>query len=274
MDASTDYPDPLYVAHGMEWVMRVVDLSVPLSEATQVYPGDPVPRISVAARIVEQGFNLLDVHIGSQTGTHIDAPYHFRENGARIDELDLSLFTGPGVLIDVTGHAPRSPIAWTAIAPAAERLGPGIIALLWTNWSAKYGTGAYFDHPYLDADACQRMLDLGVRTFLIDAPSVDETPDGEHPGIGFPVHHRGKPARLRRNRLRPVHLLPPAAPVRGGRGTGTSGGHGTVTQTGLTVQKGRIQASSRPEHDRGYRPVRKSPIARATISDSSSIDST
>jgi kynurenine formamidase len=168
---------------------RIVDLSVPLSDSTQVYPGDPVPRIEPAATIEADGFNLLSVHLGSQTGTHVDAPYHFRADGRRIDELDLSLFAGDGVVIDLTGHAPRARITWNAIAPVAGRLGPGVMALLHTGWADRYGTAAYFDHPYLDAEACRGMIGLGVRTFLIDAPSVDETPDARHPGEGFPAHH-------------------------------------------------------------------------------------
>jgi kynurenine formamidase len=168
---------------------RIVDLSVPLSESTQVYPGDPQPRIEPAATVEADGFNVLSLHIGSQTGTHVDAPYHFRTDGPRIDELDLSLFVGDGVVIDVTGLAPRARIGWQAIAPSAERLRPGTIALLRTGWAEHYQTGAYFDHPFLDADACRRMLDLGVRTFLLDFPNIDETPDAEHPGEGFPVHH-------------------------------------------------------------------------------------
>lgn len=169
-------------------VRRIVDLSVPLSESTQVYPGDPVPRIEPAATIEADGFNLLSLRLGSQTGTHVDAPYHFRADGARIDEMDLSLFAGEGVVIDVTGLAPRARITWEAIAPAAGRLGPGVIALLHTGWPARYGTPAYFDHPFLDADACRRLLDLGVRTFLLDFPNIDETPDAAHPGEGFPAH--------------------------------------------------------------------------------------
>ncbi len=33
------------------------------------------------------------------------------------------------------------------------------------------------------------MLELGARTFCIDAINIDETPDDDHPGVGFPSHH-------------------------------------------------------------------------------------
>jgi kynurenine formamidase len=170
-------------------VVRTVDLSVPLAEDTPVYPGDPVPRIRPASTIAGEGFNLLSVSMGSQTGTHVDAPYHFADDGARVDELDLSLFVGPGVVVDVRGHQARQPIRWAAFSPYADRLGPGVVLLLHTGWSRHHGTDRYYDHPYLDAGACERLLALGVRTFLLDAVNIDETPDDAHPGAGFPVHH-------------------------------------------------------------------------------------
>jgi kynurenine formamidase len=37
----------------------------------------------------------------------------------------------------------------------------------------------YFIHPYLDGDACARLLALGVRTIGIDAINIDETPAGD-----------------------------------------------------------------------------------------------
>ena len=170
-------------------IRRIVDLSVPVGPQTQVYPGDPVARFTVHSTTARDGFNLLHLELGSQTGTHVDAPYHFRDDAARIHELDLELFTGPAALVDVRGVGARERIAWDRIAPAAPRLGPGVLALICTGWAAHYGTAAYFDHPFLDADACRRLLDLGVRTFCVDAINIDETPDHHHPGDGYPVHH-------------------------------------------------------------------------------------
>jgi kynurenine formamidase len=174
---------------GLVRVRRIVDLSVPVGPGTQVYPGDPSPRFAVHSTVARDGFNLLHLELGSQTGTHVDAPYHFQDDGARVDQLDLSLFTGPGALIDVRGVGARERITWEHLAPAAALLRPGVIALVCTGWSRHFGTPAYFDNPFLDADAVARMLDLGVRTFCLDALNIDETPGDDHPGEGYPVHH-------------------------------------------------------------------------------------
>ena len=157
-------------------VRRIVDLSIVLDADTQVYPGDPKPDLRRATRIETEGFNVLSLHLGSHSGTHVDAPYHVVEAGARLEDLDLSLFAGPGVIVDVSGHGDRSPIAWEAIRPHAARLEAGAILALRTGWSERhYGTDRYYDHPFLDPDAARRILDLGVRTLAVDALNPDPT---------------------------------------------------------------------------------------------------
>ncbi|NEN06409.1 cyclase family protein [Diaminobutyricibacter tongyongensis] len=168
---------------------EMIDLSVVVGPATQVYPGDPAVEFAAHATIDRDGFNLLSVHLGSQTGTHVDAPYHFLEYGMRIDEVPLERFVGTGVIVEATELGPRGRITWDHVEPVAHLLGPGAIVLLKTGWSELFGSPEYFDNPFLEADACRRMLDAGVRTFGIDATSIDETPDTDHPGEGFPVHH-------------------------------------------------------------------------------------
>jgi kynurenine formamidase len=164
-------------------VRRVVDLSVPLDDGTPVYPGDPPVRLAPAATVERDGYNLLAVHMGSQSGTHCDAPYHFDPGGARIDELDLRLFTGPGLVVDVRGLADRTPIGPRELAPYLPRVEPGTIVVLQTGWSAHLGTPRYGDHPYLGADACRTLLGRGVRTIGLDTPNVDESPSE-----GWPCH--------------------------------------------------------------------------------------
>ena len=100
-------------------VRRIVDLSVPIGPDTQVYPGDPQPRLTPHATLHRDGYNLLALHLGSQTGTHVDAPYHVRADGTRVDALDLALCTGPATVLDVSGAPPRTPIT-------ADRIGDRI----------------------------------------------------------------------------------------------------------------------------------------------------
>ncbi|MDP9406521.1 MAG: cyclase family protein [Actinomycetota bacterium] len=169
-------------------VRDVVDLSHLLEDGMPVYPGDPVVGIRPATTIGDHGYNVLHVQMGSQTGTHVDSPYHFLEDGARIDELPLELFLAPAVVADVRGKPPHAPITWADLLPIADRLAAGRMLLLHTGWDAHWGTDAYFDHPFLDGEAAERVVAAGVRTIGLDALSLDETvPDGEPPG-GFAAH--------------------------------------------------------------------------------------
>ncbi len=167
---------------------RIIDLSHKIDDDTPVYPGDPPVRLTPAATLAGDGFNLLHVRMGSQTGTHVDAPYHLSDAGARLDELPLELFVGPAVLVDVRGRRPRSPIGWEDLAPVADRLRPGRILVLHTGWDQQWGSDAYFDHPHLTGQAAERIVASGVRTVAIDALSVDETVPHGAPPAGFAAH--------------------------------------------------------------------------------------
>ena len=77
-------------------VRKAVDLSLSIDEHTQIYPGDPAVRLAPAATIDADGFNILSVEMGSQSGTNCDAPDHFLPDGARIDETPDDSHPGAG----------------------------------------------------------------------------------------------------------------------------------------------------------------------------------
>jgi kynurenine formamidase len=169
-------------------VRRIVDLSHPISADTQVYPGDPVPQLSPATTIDRDGYNVLQVSMGSQTGTHVDAPYHFLTDGARIDTMELTMFLGPAAVVDMRGLTPRSTISWPQLEPSMSAMPEGSILVLHTGWSKHWRSTAYLDHPFLAQDAAEGIVAAGVRTVAIDAMSVDETaPPGGEPG-SFAAH--------------------------------------------------------------------------------------
>jgi kynurenine formamidase len=166
-------------------VRRIVDLSLVLDAETQIYPGDPAPEIRPATTVETDGYNVAHLSFGSHNGTHVDAPYHFLDEGETLETIPLSRFCGPAVIADVTSHASNQPITWADLAPVAERLEPGAVLVLHTGWSERhYRTDRYYDHPYVDPGACERVLEAGVRTLAIDALNPDPT----SPARTFPVH--------------------------------------------------------------------------------------
>jgi len=162
---------------------RLVDLSHPLTERVPIYPGDPEPKIFTATTVAADGYNLSHVHIGTQTGTHIDAPFHFLDDGATIDRMPLALTVGPGVVVRVPGKRPFEEITLADLEPHRDRLGPGRIVLFATGWYENTGSERFFEHPFLAEDAGRAILDAGVLTIAIDTLNADRTG-----GEAFPVH--------------------------------------------------------------------------------------
>ena len=61
-----------------------------------VYPGDPAPVRSILSS-VENGevCNLTAISMCAHNGTHVDAPFHFIQDGKTIDRISLDCFVGP-----------------------------------------------------------------------------------------------------------------------------------------------------------------------------------
>lgn len=162
---------------------RLVDLSHPLTEHVPIYPGDPEPHIFTATTVAADGYNLSHVQIGTQTGTHIDAPFHFRDDGATVDRMPLEITVGPAVVVRVPGREPRSRITLADLAPHLDQLAPGRIVLFVTGWYRHAGSDLFFEHPYLDAAVGETVLAAGVKTIAIDTLNADRTGGDE-----FPIH--------------------------------------------------------------------------------------
>jgi kynurenine formamidase len=166
----------------------LIDLSHPIATGMPVWPGDPVVRLRPAAELATAGYNLLAVELGSQTGTHVDAPYHVADDLPRLHEIPLDRFVGPAVVADLREVPAAAPIEPINLEPIRPRLAPGVVLLLCTGWSRHWGRAEYAEHPWLGPSAARLVVDAGVRTVGIDAPSVDASsppPPGADP---LPTH--------------------------------------------------------------------------------------
>ena len=68
------------------------------------YPGDPAPRLEKPSDMhLGDVCNTSVIHACLHTGTHMDAPRHFLENGADITSVPLSVCMGDCCVIEASG---------------------------------------------------------------------------------------------------------------------------------------------------------------------------
>ena len=71
--------------------MKIIDLSHTIHDDIQIYPGDPPPSIRRGLTHEKDYCHVDLLTLGSHTGTHIDAPYHFMKNGKKSTNCRFSV---------------------------------------------------------------------------------------------------------------------------------------------------------------------------------------
>lgn len=180
--------------------MRVIDLSLTIHNGMQIYPGDPVPQIGSALTHEENYCHVAALRLGTHTGTHIDAPFHFLPDGRKLDAIPIERFVGHGVLIDAIGCCENGVIGTEGPRRCAALIEKGDFVIFRTGWDRHYGAAKYLRHPFLSADCARLLVDLGVSLVGIDALNVDPSSadaDSADPAAkskyqqedyGYPVH--------------------------------------------------------------------------------------
>jgi arylformamidase len=84
--------------------MKIYDISQEVFSCN-VYPGDPLPERQVMLQISEGAVcNLTAFRMCAHNGTHVDAPYHFLNDGKTIDQVDLKRFIGYAFVVQHEGE--------------------------------------------------------------------------------------------------------------------------------------------------------------------------
>ena len=165
---------------------RVIDLSHPLDPATPVYPGYPPVEIRVLEStqyVIPHGRRALNssrLSVGLHCGTHMDAPFHFFEDHATIDRVDLDQCVGETLLVHLD-VARQENIDQAKLAGYREQIARLRKVVFSTGWAKQWGCPGYFsEHPVITADAAHFLIECEVQLVGVDFPSVDHPP--------FPVH--------------------------------------------------------------------------------------
>ncbi|MGI0132416.1 MAG: cyclase family protein [Thermoplasmata archaeon] len=162
--------------------MRVIDISMPVYPGMPCFPGDPAVTVQ-RTHSIDRGdaYNVSTVNLGTHTGTHVDPPIHFLNDGVGIDAVDLGRLNGPCWVHAVPSSARLIDAAALRDVPAGtSRL------LLKTRNSARWVSEDRFfpDYVALSPDGAREALHRGVRLVGIDALSIESDTSGT-----FPVHH-------------------------------------------------------------------------------------
>lgn len=84
--------------------MKIIDISQEIFSA-EIFPGDPVPGMDMVMSWENDDVcQLTELTLGSHTGTHMDAPRHFLEEGRDVAEVALEKCVGVCKVVEVTGE--------------------------------------------------------------------------------------------------------------------------------------------------------------------------
>lgn len=159
---------------------RIYDVSLPILAGGLIYPGNPAIAITPQQALSRgDSSNVSRLEFGSHTGTHVDSPKHFFDDGAGVDAIGLDLMMGPARLL-AFGDAVTS-IGEAELA--AHDLAGVTRLLLKTRNSRWLATGSAEFHPdytYLAPDGAEYLVRLGVRLVGVDYLSIEQFHSGHH----------------------------------------------------------------------------------------------
>jgi arylformamidase len=153
--------------------MKIYDVSLPISPAMPVWPGDPAVVLErVSSMDAGAHDNVSRLACGVHTGTHVDAPHHFLNDGRTVDSLSLQVLTGPVQVIQVPdeiGLVTAGFLQQSGFVPGTHRLllktrNSGI----WERQSGKF----VMDFVGLSEDGAEWVVHAGVKLIGIDYLSI------------------------------------------------------------------------------------------------------
>ncbi|MFB5190661.1 arylformamidase [Alicyclobacillus fastidiosus] len=163
---------------------RWIDISQRLDSNVPTWPGDtPFSYRLTWTKQMSGSVNVGQITMSTHTGTHIDAPFHFDENGKKVLELDVNLYVGPARVI----HLPamdQGAIGSIGVEDIERVDLQGVTRLL-------IRTGAWEERrvfpekiPEIRPELAEYLAGRGVQLLGLDLPSVDPLDSKE-----LPAHH-------------------------------------------------------------------------------------
>ena len=158
----------------------ILDVTVPITNSMPVWPGDPQVRLSPKSHLSRDKSHtvkLTAIEMGSHTGTHVDAPYHFVEGGKRLHEIPLEQLTGKATVFEIAG------VRSIGLGDLEHLKWDGIERVLFkTDNSKHWQDGKFYEEfIYLEPDGAEFLVQRGIQLVGIDYLSIDKFKSEKHP---------------------------------------------------------------------------------------------
>ncbi len=172
--------------------MQIIDISIPLNNATPIYPNNVPLSVSNYKSMPESATQLSSITMGSHTGTHIDAPGHAIAGAPMLDAVLLEVFIGPCRVLDFSsvtapgGEVTKAMLEAEHIMQGSKEGNEGSQGnkgeriLLKTYNSVRGFDIFYEDYVYLSGDGADYLARLGVMLVGIDALSIKQRGSSDH----------------------------------------------------------------------------------------------
>lgn len=160
--------------------MKFYDCTRKVFEGAAAFPGDEQFKFNTLKQVSKGDLvNLTSMLIGAHQGTHVDSPYHWIEDGKKLDEMDLSCYCGFCRLIEMPED--KDIITKADLEPYKPQKGE--ILLVKTKNSLESDEAPFhLGFVGFDYEAGKYLAECGVKTIGIDYLSIEGgTKEGVEP---------------------------------------------------------------------------------------------
>lgn len=161
--------------------MKLIDLSHPLEHGQQTFPMDPKLSIMPHGTTKTLSYNISHISMSSHQGTHLDAMYHFLDDGKTLDQMPLDWFYGPARILRIPKMA-GDEISVADLKQHEKYLTEGAKVIIESGWHRNFGSENFFtEFPSITQEAASYLAERKLRLIGMDMP----TPSKDY----YEVHH-------------------------------------------------------------------------------------
>lgn len=154
-------------------MIRLVDLSLNIYDRAPTFYPDPKTAVLPHLRIEDLDYNITQLIMSTHLGTHLDAPFHFFDDGRTVENLDVRKGFGPAWVLDFTHKKGGDPITLEEMQAYEDKVSQGSRLIFHTDWDKEFPQKHYFGgQPYLTVEATTWMADRGVWCVALDTPTT------------------------------------------------------------------------------------------------------